>query len=270
MFFQAKNKKFQIEDTTMDYISFGQGKKTLVILPGLSDGLRTVKGFALPLAWTYKAYTKDYTVFVCSRKNQLPPNYSTRDMANDQAKFMKALGLTNADVMGVSQGGMIAQYLAIDHPKLVQKLVLVVTCSQPNETLQEVVKNWMTMAKADDYRALMMDTAKKTYSDKYQKKYQFLLPLLGLIGKPNNFQRFLIQAQSCLEHNAYLELPKVQCKTLVLAGGKDQIVGPKAFLELVAQIPKSEQFVYQNFGHGTYEEAKDFSQKVLQFLNRDE
>lgn len=53
----------------------------------------------------------------------IPENYSTRDMAEDQAKAMKALGIANANVMGVSQGGMIAQYLAIDHPELVRKLI---------------------------------------------------------------------------------------------------------------------------------------------------
>lgn len=35
-----------------------------------------------------------------------------------------------AEVMGVSQGGMIAQYLAIDYPELVEKLVLVTSSKQ--------------------------------------------------------------------------------------------------------------------------------------------
>lgn len=28
----------------MDYVTFGKGKKTLLIIPGLGDGLATVKG----------------------------------------------------------------------------------------------------------------------------------------------------------------------------------------------------------------------------------
>ena len=60
--------------------------------------------------------------------------YSTRDMAEDLAFGMQTLGITRAKVLGVSQGGMIAQYLAIDHPELVDRLVLAVTLSRPNET----------------------------------------------------------------------------------------------------------------------------------------
>ena len=50
-------------------------------------------------------------------------------MALDIAAAMDTLGIKNADIFGVSQGGMIAQYLAIDRPDLVNKLVLAVTLS---------------------------------------------------------------------------------------------------------------------------------------------
>ena len=48
-------------------------------------------------------------------------------MADDQAAAMQILGIDKASVLGVSQGGMIAQYLAIDHPGMVEKLILAVT-----------------------------------------------------------------------------------------------------------------------------------------------
>ncbi len=43
----------------MDYISFGKGNKNLIIIPGLGDGLRTVKGMAIPLAFMYKSLQKN-------------------------------------------------------------------------------------------------------------------------------------------------------------------------------------------------------------------
>ena len=36
----------KIGDTDMYYVSFGNGKKKMVVLPGLSDGLATVKSKA--------------------------------------------------------------------------------------------------------------------------------------------------------------------------------------------------------------------------------
>ncbi len=102
MVFNARNGRVCIDGTDMEYVSFGKGKNVFVLLPGLADGLKTVKGMALPLAWMYREYAKDYSVFVFSRKNEIPENYSTREMAADQAKAMKALGISNANIMGVS------------------------------------------------------------------------------------------------------------------------------------------------------------------------
>ena len=106
----AKNGSVKIGNTEMYYASFGSGSKTLVALPGLSDGLATVKGKALVLSQPYKKFLKDYTVYMFSRKNEMPEGYTIRQMASDQAKAMKELGIDKAYVLGVSQGGMIAQY----------------------------------------------------------------------------------------------------------------------------------------------------------------
>ena len=266
MLFHAKNGCIRIGNTDMDYVSFGKGDHVLIMLPGLGDGLTTVKGMALILAWTYQAYAKHYSVFIFSRKNDLPEHYTTRDMAKDQAQAMQILGIANADIMGISQGGMIAQYLAIDYPGLVRKLVLAVTTARQNERMQRIIENWISMAGRGDYQSLMMDTAEKSYSEKYLKKHRFLYPLLGHIGKPKDFKRFLIQADSCLHHDACPELGKIQCPTLIIGGECDRIVGPAASSELADRIKTSERFIYHGLGHAAYEEAKDFPKRVLHFL----
>ena len=45
-----KNGSVKINDTEMYYVRFGVGEKLLTVLPGLSDGLTTVKGKARLLA----------------------------------------------------------------------------------------------------------------------------------------------------------------------------------------------------------------------------
>ena len=44
MLWNCKNGCVKLENETMDYVSFGSGGKNLILLPGLSDGLATVKG----------------------------------------------------------------------------------------------------------------------------------------------------------------------------------------------------------------------------------
>ena len=110
--------------------------KNLIMLPGLGDGLSTVKGMAFVFSMMYRIYAKKFTVYVFSRKNHLQEGYSTREMAKDHAEAMTALGISKADVLGISQGGMIAQYLAIDYPDLVNKLILAVTSANSNEIIK--------------------------------------------------------------------------------------------------------------------------------------
>jgi pimeloyl-ACP methyl ester carboxylesterase len=268
MFYNAKNCSLEIDNTTMDYISFGHGDKNLVMILGLSDGLKTVKGSAVPFATMYGKYAKEYKVYVFSQKNTLTEGYSTRDMAKDIAHAMKILGISKADVMGVSQGGMIAQYVAIDFPHMVDRLVLVVTLSKQNETIHSVVDSRIDMAKLGDYKHLMIDTFEKMFTENYLKKYRWLYPILGRVGKPKSFDRFIVMANACTMHNSYDELYKIKSPTLVIGGDSDRVVGKDTSQEIAKQIHGSKLLIYEGLGHGVYEEAKDFNQQVISFLTR--
>lgn len=266
MIWNAKNGCVQIGETNMNYVSFGHGSKAFIVLPGLSDGLLTVKGKALLLAKPYLKFFQDYTVYMFSRKNEMPEDYSIRDMAADQAKALKELRITKVSVMGVSQGGMIAQFLAIDYPELVEKLVIAVSAPRVNEIIHNAVSAWMEMAVAGDQKSLMIDTAEKGYSEKYLKKYRKLYPVIGKIGKPRNYDRFLINAKAILGFDAYEELYKIICPTYIIGGDEDKTVGVKASYEMKEQIEHSELYIYKGLGHAAYEEAEDFYQRVYAFL----
>jgi pimeloyl-ACP methyl ester carboxylesterase len=58
--------------------------------------------------------------------------YLLRDMANDAAALLDALGIPSAHIVGASMGGMIAQELAVHHPNRVRSLVSIMsTTGQP-------------------------------------------------------------------------------------------------------------------------------------------
>ena len=262
MVFNAKNGKI----AGTEYIRFGAGKRNLIMLPGLGDGLKTVGGTALPMALMYRMFAKDFTVYMFSRREDLPTGHSTRDMAKDLAEAMDALGIEKADILGVSMGGMIAQWLAIDYPERVGKLILTVTAARPNDTLKESVEEWMDQARAGEHTALMDSNLKRIYSDKYYRQNKWMIPLLGVLTKPKRYDRFLTLAEACLNHNAYAELASIKTPTFVIGGGRDQAIGPDAAGELAKRIPGASLKIYPQWGHGLYEEAKDFNDIVLAFL----
>lgn len=267
MLWNAVSGQVTIGSTAMNYASFGHGEKILVVLPGLSDGLTTVKGKALLLAAPYKRYFERYTIYIFSRKNEMPPGYSIPDMADDQAKALKTLGLKKISILGVSQGGMIAQSLAINHADLVEKLIIAVSAPRVNAAIQECIGHWVDYANQGNHKRLMIDTAEKSYSEKYLKKYRKLYPLLGKLGKPANYSRFLINANAILCFDALNDLKKIICPTLIVGGSDDKIVGIDASYALKNRILNSELYVYDGLGHAAYEEADDFYERVFRFLD---
>ena len=265
----AKNCRISLPSGEMDYIRFGRGDKPLLMIPGVGDGLRTVKGLALPFAMMYRSLARDFTVYVFSRRAPLAPGTTTRDMAQDLDAAMDKIGLSAAAVVGVSQGGMIAQWLAIDHPDRVGRLVLTVTLPCPNPTVRSVIEGWIGMARRGDYRGIMLDTAERSYSEKRLRQARRTYRLIGSFGRPKSFDRFIVQAESCATHDARGALGRIACPTLVIGGTDDKIVTGEASVELAAAILRSRLYMYKGLGHGLYEEAPDFLRRVADFCRQE-
>jgi pimeloyl-ACP methyl ester carboxylesterase len=66
-----------------------------------------------------------------------PDNFA--QMAADAESFITALGFTTVDLLGYSLGGMLAQILAAEHPKLVRKVLLVGTAPQGGGSQESIV-----------------------------------------------------------------------------------------------------------------------------------
>jgi pimeloyl-ACP methyl ester carboxylesterase len=247
-----------------DYITFGSGAKPLVMIQGLNT--RGIKGAGYSLAYMYRIFARDFRVYLFDRRPVVEAGFTVREMAGDVALAMDALGISGAAVFGVSQGGMIAQYLAIERPDLVEKLVLAVTLSRNNETVIRVVENWIRMARQGEMAQLVADMAEKMYSVAYVKRYRPFLPLLTVLQKPKDVERFAILAKACLSCDTYELLNRIQCPVLVLGGEKDQIVTGEASREIAEKLG-CQVHLYENLGHAAYEEAQDFNRRVYDFLH---
>ena len=266
MLFSACNGTVSIESAAMDYIRFGTGSRTLILLPGLGDGLHTVRGTALPMALMYRLFARDFPLWCYSRKHPLPEGCTTRDMARDLKEAMDRLGIEKADLFGVSMGGMIAQHFAADFPDRVNRLVLAVTCPQPNPILEESIEEWVSLARQGDAAGFMESNVRRMYSDAYYRKNKWLTPIVGALTKPKSYDRFFIQARACLTHDAFGRLGQISAPTLVIGGEQDKALGVQASCDLAEAIPGARLKIYPQWGHGVYEEAPDFNQTVLQFL----
>ncbi len=256
----------RVGDTDMYYIAAGSGDRALIVLPGLSDGFVTVKGKGMLLAYPYKPFFKEFRVYMFSRKNNMPKEgYSIKDMADDQVLAIKELGISKACVLGVSEGGMIAQYIAINHPEVVDKLILAVTTPYANTTVTSAVTGWLDMARHDDYKSIMIDTAEKMYTEEHLSKGRRTIPLVTMFTKPKNYDRFFVNANAILDFDARSELNKITCPTLIISGDNDKTVGNDGPKDFTAGIADCQVYIYKGYGHGIHEECKDFYTRVYEF-----
>ena len=251
----------------MDYVTFGKGKKPLVIIPGLGDGVQTVKGKAQLFSLSYRLLAKRYKIYVFSRINELRQGYTTRDMAADVAEAMETLNLDAAYVMGISQGGMIAQWLAVDFPERVQRLILAVTTAKPSQLAKERIEHWQKLSQSGNFKNLMLDIAQHSYTQKSYHKWRLLYNIMGRLGRIKDEKRISIQSQSCLTHDSLEVLKEIHCPTLVLGALEDDVIGVNGSKELAKGISGCQLLIFKHSGHALNEENKAFQEAVRRFLH---
>jgi pimeloyl-ACP methyl ester carboxylesterase len=249
----------------LPFVRFGNGPRTLVIFPGLADAAWDVTSHAWDSPSQHRRLASEFTVYVVSRKRGLPQGYTTRDMAADYAKaFESEIG--PAVVLGISFGGYIAQYLAVDFPQHVEKLVIACAAYRVGDEGRKIPERWLELARQHRWREFYFDIAKVTMREFHQTFYQFLLPLVRTT--PSDPTDFLVSLEACLEHDSSESLGRIQAPTLVI-GGTNDIFFPSPLLRETAQRISGAEFRLLNGGsHGAYELKKDeFEDAVLGFLH---
>lgn len=250
----------------MDYITFGKGEKTLVLIQGLNTN-DDITGAKLGLMYMYRQFLKEYTVYVFSRPNKVYEGITIDDLARDLANKVESLDLKGAYILAVSQGGMIAQSLAIHYPHLVKKMVLAVTLSKNNDMVENAISHWISLCEQNRMKELILDMTNKLYSPSYVSKYKPFLPLLTILQKPKDIHRFINLAKSCLTSTTYDKLSLITCPVLIIGAKQDQIVGDMASYEMQEKL-NCDLYMYEDYGHSVYEEAKDFNQRVYDYFRQ--
>jgi pimeloyl-ACP methyl ester carboxylesterase len=257
-------KEARVENITMRYLCFGKGDKDMVILPGLA--VQSVLTSAEAIADAYGMFGKEFKVWLIDRRQNLPGVYTIDDMAEDTAKIMKSLGLKNVCLFGVSQGGMMAEIIAIRHPELVGKLILASSVSKFSAVGDHPVwENWVNLAKQGKIHELNMAFCEELYGPEVfaQFKDAILAAEKGITEE--DLKRFVIMAGGTENFSVYDELNKITCPVLILGSEKDTVLDVRNMKE-TAEILGCEIFLYEGYSHAVYDLAPDFKDRIMSFF----
>lgn len=261
----VKTDKFE-----MEYVKFGDGPKTFVIIPGLS--LKNVLNSAASIEVSYKIFKQDYTCYLFDRIKNPPEVYPISQMAEDLAETFKILGIKNADVFGTSQGGMVAQYMAINHPELFHKLVLGSSSSRAEPQQLKCIGGWTDMAIEGKAEELVNSFIDNCFTEKFVTRWRKVLLKMNSGVTPQELHRFSIMSAACAGVNSYDNLGKIKCPVCVIGGALDTVVtavaSEKIAEKLKAENVPCEFYMYPEMGHAAYDEAPDYKQRVLDFFQR--
>lgn len=253
---------------TMDYLRFGKGKDSLVILPGLS--VQSVMGLGDLIAEAYQSLTEDYTVYLFDRRKDLPAVYPIREMARDTAEAIRALGLSRIALFGASQGGMIAMAMAAENPDLVQKLVLGSSSARVDAEHFKLFDAWIDLAKAGKARELNLAFGEALYPKAVFEGARELLLSQADSFTPEDLRRFVILAESLQGFDIREDLAKIACPVLVLGAKDDRVLCAEASEEIFRHLPErpgSGLYLYEEgFGHAAFDTAPDYKERLLRFL----
>jgi pimeloyl-ACP methyl ester carboxylesterase len=199
--------------------------------------------------------------------------YTVTQMIPQCLAFCRALGLKAIHVVGFSLGGMIAQQLALDHPDLVQRLILLGTAPRGGEGL--TFTELSAEEQADPVAFLLgaffsPSDASQAAGRQYMKRLESRTKDRDLPVSRNSAvaQLAAIREWGIIPASGrYATLQKITHPTLIVHGNKDVVVGPLNALILAEQLPNAQLIVYSDSSHGAhYQHARTFLQHVKLFL----
>lgn len=253
----------QLSQGELRYFTFGRGEKNLLVIPGLS--VRSIMPSAEAIAKAYEIFTPDYRVWFAEHRTKVPPDFTVAMMARDLGEFLTGLGLRSVDVLGVSMGGMAAQCLALDHPELINRLVLGSTASQISPSAAEVIRRWVRLAEKRDAPGLCRSFADLVYSPGFRQGVEPMVQSMARSLTEEELEQFANTARGLLGFRVSHLLSRISCPVFVIGAKKDLVLTGEASEELARQT-NGRLYLYENYGHAVYDEAPDYRSRVLDYL----
>ncbi|MFU8839961.1 MAG: alpha/beta fold hydrolase [Nitriliruptoraceae bacterium] len=243
--------------------------RPVVLIPGLSDGLAPVDDDAARALYASAPLPMDRTRgLVLSYRAPVRPGIGTPELAADLQVVLASLLDRPAVLVAHSLGGMVAQHLAAAAPELVAGLVLTACPDRADGQLRAVLARWDAWLGAGEHRRFRRDAVVTSVTGESRHTH-LALDAASTVGPPSpaRVARHLALSAACAGHDATARLASITAQTLVLAGGRDALVGLARSRALADALTEARLEVFADLGHGFPEQARGpFQARVGRFL----
>jgi pimeloyl-ACP methyl ester carboxylesterase len=203
--------------------------------------------------------------------DQATEPYTIVDLAEDAAGMMRALGVDRAHFVGISMGGFIALELAIRHPEIVEKLVLVVTSARGHTHVSPSHETMAMMMPVpgeeigEAARRVCAGVSGPGFAERAPNEFDTFAAIARY--RPMTEAAYFRQLSACRGHDVADRLDRIQAPTLVIHGDADPLVPLANGLHLARSISGANVIIYPGVGHiPEVERADQFNRDILAFL----
>jgi pimeloyl-ACP methyl ester carboxylesterase len=246
----------------------------LVVLGGVETGMRPLTGTEQVLDRRWKPRTAARAVTILGRPLPDDPTDAERMMhprvmADAVAMVLRARGLGPVALEAESGGGRISLWLTVDHPDLVDRLVLASVASEtpPDSPMAARMAGWEQLAEDGEWGAFFAAMAQQMKAASEGEAGSFAAAA-RLQPRPATPERFIGELRATLDPTSFVtdRLGEISVPTLVLAGEQDQVV-PLASTQLVAdRIPGAHLVTDPECGHTVRSSFRRYDELVEAFL----
>lgn len=211
-------------------------------------------------------FANHFTVYLVNRKVGLAPGSTMADIAGDYARAIENDIGQPVMLHGTSTGGSVALQLAIDHPQLVQRLVLAPAACRLSPQGRQAQAELARLTKKGEIRrgwALMMDMLAANYLRYPARGLGWLAGSSFAVDDPSDML-ITIEAEDAFD--AEPDLHRVQAPTLVLGGTADRFYSEDLFRRTAAGIPHGRAVIFPGKGHLYAGTSKAAASTALGFL----
>jgi pimeloyl-ACP methyl ester carboxylesterase len=200
--------------------------------------------------------------------------YTTKDLAEDVAAFMNAVGISKAHIAGLSLGAATGMWLAAKHPQMVKSLSLHSGWHKTDPFVEQVVKSWQLAANALHSVAEMMILALFPWCltpELYAAKPDYIHSLAEFVrSRPAQpIGSFMEQSNAVIAHDIGKEMARITAPTLITFGRRDVVTSTRFLDPMKSAIRNAEVMIFEDCSHAAiYERVDEFNGRTLGFLQR--
>jgi 3-oxoadipate enol-lactonase len=259
------------EQTSLYFEVRGEGKETIVLIPGLGLPGSAWGAVADQLGRHFRLVVVDPRGSGASDKPDGP--YTADLVSADLRSVLEASETESAHVIGLSMGGMIAQDLAVRFPAMVKSLVLLSTFAEPDAWFTRLFEARRQLIErvgiVEHFRIFLMfifsPLAFRRIPETIDRVEQ------NFRQRPPDTAAYLRQIDYCLGHSASGELAAIETSTLVISGTHDFLIPSALAADLAAVIPGAEHSEFEGASHGLWLEYPERLAAVCEeFIERSE